>query len=195
MKQGPNYKLKQRRRREGKTNYYRRYTYVVSGVDRLVVRFTNKAILVSLQKFDPKGDLTVASASSFELAKKYGWKGDLNNSTAAYLTGFLLGKRAIKAGVKEAVLDIGNRVPAKGSRLFIATKGVIDSGLTVPMNLEVDEGRLRGEHVAKYAEMLEQQDPERFKRVFSKYFERGLNPKDLPSHFKEVLNKLSEASE
>jgi large subunit ribosomal protein L18 len=193
LKGGPNYRLKQRRRREGKTNYYRRYTYVVSDVERLVARFTNTAIIASLAKFDPKGDVMVASATSFELPKKFGWKGDLNNTSAAYLVGYLLGKRAVKVGVKKAVLDIGNRIPTKGSKLFVVAKGAIDAGIDIPMSAEVSEERIRGEHVASYAQSLEQQDPETYKKVFSKYLERGLEPKNLPSHFQEVLSKIKEA--
>jgi len=61
------------------------------------------------------------------------------------------------------------------------------------MSAEVSEERIRGEHVASYAQSLEQQDPETYKKVFSKYLERGLEPKNLPSHFQEVLSKIKEA--
>ncbi|BCS92092.1 50S ribosomal protein L18 [Metallosphaera sp. J1] len=190
MAQGPNYKVKFRRRREGKTNYYRRYTYVLNRTDRVVVRLTNKYVIVQFMKFDPKGDVTVAAAHSREL-EKFGWKGDENNSTACYLTGYLAGLRAKKSGMTMANADIGLFTPTKGARIFYALKGVIDSGVKVPMgDVGVSNERITGKHVAEYAQKLEQEDPEKYRRLFSRYLARGLDPKDLPSHFKEVLNSI-----
>lgn len=191
MATGPNYKVKPRRRREGKTNYYRRYIYILSRATRLVVRLTNEYVIASIVKFDPKGDITIASAHSIELAKKYGWKGDPNNTPAAYLTGYLVGLRAKKAGIESAVADIGLFTSAKGARVFYVIKGAIDAGLEVPMgDVGLDESRLKGVHIAEYAKKLEAENPEKFKRLFSRYISRGLHPKDLPSHFEEVLNRI-----
>jgi large subunit ribosomal protein L18 len=196
MALGPNYKVKPRRRREGKTNYYKRYVYVLSRAIRLVVRLTNEYVIVSVMKFDPKGDITIASAHSIELVKKYGWKGDTNNTPAAYLTGFLAGLRAKKAGIESAVADIGLFTPTKGARVFYAIKGALDAGLKVPMgDIELDENRIKGVHISEYAKKLEAENPEKFNKLFSRYLSRGLNPKDLPSHFEEVLNKIKSFGE
>ncbi|MFP3162684.1 MAG: 50S ribosomal protein L18 [Acidianus hospitalis] len=196
MALGPNYKVKPRRRREGKTNYYKRYVYVLSRAIRLVVRLTNEYVIVSVMKFDPKGDITIASAHSIELVKKYGWKGDTNNTPAAYLTGFLAGLRAKKAGIESAVADIGLFTPTKGARVFYAIKGALDAGLKVPMgDIELDENRIKGAHISEYAKKLEAENPEKFNKLFSRYLSRGLNPKDLPSHFEEVLNKIKSSGE
>ncbi|AEE93749.1 ribosomal protein L18P/L5E [Acidianus hospitalis W1] len=196
MALGPNYKVKPRRRREGKTNYYKRYVYVLSRAIRLVVRLTNEYVIVSVMKFDPKGDITIASAHSIELVKKYGWKGDTNNTPAAYLTGFLAGLRAKKAGIESAVADIGLFTPTKGARVFYAIKGALDAGLKVPMgDIELDENRTKGVHISEYAKKLEAENPEKFNKLFSRYLSRGLNPKDLPSHFEEVLNKIKNSGE
>ena len=191
MAHGPHYKVPLRRRREGKTNYYRRYIYVLSRSTRLVARLTNKYVIAQIEAFDPKGDRTLVAAHSMELVKKYGWKGDPNNTSAAYLVGYLLGLRAKKAGITRAVLDIGLFRPVKGSRIFAVAKGAIDAGMEIPVGEVLpDESRVKGEHVAKYAEILETQDPEKYRRLFSKYLERGLDPKQLPSHFEEVLEKI-----
>jgi large subunit ribosomal protein L18 len=196
MALGPNYKVKPRRRREGKTNYYKRYVYVLSRAIRLVVRLTNEYVIVSVMKFDPKGDITIASAHSIELVKKYGWKGDTNNTPAAYLTGFLAGLRAKKAGIESAVADIGLFTPTKGARVFYAIKGALDAGLKAPMgDIELDENRIKGVHISEYAKKLEAENPEKFNKLFSRYLSRGLNPKDLPSHFEEVLNKIKSSGE
>lgn len=191
MAHGSNYKVKLRRRREQKTDYYKRYIYVINNATRLVVRRTNKYIITQIVKFSPKGDKIVVAAHSIELTKKYGWKGDTNNTPAAYLTGYLLGMRALKAGIKEVVADIGLFPSVKGNRIFTAIKGAIDAGLSVPVGeIGVKEDRIKGIHISAYAQKLESENPELFKKIFSKYLERGLNPKDLPSHFEEVLNKI-----
>jgi len=95
-----------RRRREGKTNYRKRLALLKSGKPRVVVRKSNKNIRVQFALYDMNGDKIVASAIGTEL-KKYGWNYSLSNTPAAYLTGLLAGKRAIKKGLKEGVLDIG----------------------------------------------------------------------------------------
>ncbi len=193
MAHGPNYRVKYRRRREGKTNYYRRYVYVLSRATRFVARLTNKYAIAQVIQFDPKGDKTLVAAHSMELVKKYGWKGDPNNTSAAYLVGYLAGLRARKMGITKAVLDIGLFTPTKGAKVFYIAKGAIDAGLEIPMGeIEIDESRIKGEHVAKYAEKLQAENPELFNRLFSKYIERGLDPKDLPRHFEEVLEKIKE---
>ena len=99
MAHGPNYKVKFKRRRLGKTNYYKRYVYVISKKIRFVVRITNKYVIAQIIKIDPRGDIVIAAAHSIELVKKFGWKGDTNNTPAAYLTGYLAGLRAIKKNI------------------------------------------------------------------------------------------------
>ena len=192
MAHGPRYKVPRRRRREGKTNYYKRYVMVLSGKPRLVVRRTNQYIWVQLVIAKPQGDVTVAAAHSRELVKRYGWLGGTKNTSAAYLTGLLAGLRALKEGYRYAVLDIGLHRPVKGSRVFAALKGAVDAGLEVPHSEEVlpEDYRIRGEHIAKYAAMLKESNPELYEKRFSLYLKRGLEPEKLPEHFEEVRNKI-----
>lgn len=194
MAHGSNYKVKYRRRREGKTNYYKRYVYVINNAIRFVSRITNEYVIIDVTKFDPKGDVMLAVAHSIELVKKYGWKGDTNNTPAAYLTGYLAGLRALKAGVKNAVADIGLFVPTKGGRIFAAIKGAIDAGLQIPVgDLGDIEERVKGVHISEYAKKLQSENPELYKKLFSRYMARGLDPQNLPQHFEEVLKKIKEA--
>ncbi len=194
MAHGPRYKVPRRRRREGKTNYYKRYVMVLSGKPRFVVRKTNQYIWAQVIIAKPQGDVTVAAAHSRELVKRYGWLGGTKNTPAAYLTGLLAGLRALREGITYAVLDIGLHRPVRGARVFAALKGALDAGLEIPHSEEVlpDEYRIRGEHIAKYAEMLAQQNPELYERRFSLYLARGLRPEQLPQHFEEVKNKILE---
>ncbi|BBG24384.1 50S ribosomal protein L18 [Sulfuracidifex tepidarius] len=193
MSKGANYNLKFRRRVEGKTNYYRRYIYVTTDAVREVVRLTNQHVIVQFYQIEEKGDKTIAAAHSIELVKKFGWKGDTDNTSATYLTGYLAGKRALKAGINEAVVDIGMFKPITGSRIFYAVKGSVDAGIQIPLGeVQIIEERIKGEHISEYAEKLEEENPELFNKIFSRYLKRGLNPKDLPSHFEEVFNKIKE---
>jgi large subunit ribosomal protein L18 len=148
MAQGPTYRVKFRRRREGKTNYYRRRRLLLSRRSRLVVRKTNTSTIVQIVNASVVGDSTVASAISTELGD-HGWTAGTGNIPAAYLTGFLVGLRAKSRGVKEAILDVGLNPPVKGSRVYAALKGAVDAGLDVPHNPEVlpDESRVTGEHI------------------------------------------------
>ncbi len=192
MARGPRYKVPRRRRREGKTNYYKRYKMILSGHPRFVVRKTLKHIIVQVVKAAPQGDITVAAAHSRELVKKYGWLGGLGNTPAAYLTGLLAALRALKAGIEYAVPDIGLHAPTRGAKIFAAIKAANDAGLKVPVSDEVvpSEERIRGEHIASWAEKLKNESPEFFERYFSLYLKRGFDPVNLPSHFEEVKNKI-----
>jgi large subunit ribosomal protein L18 len=187
MKFGPQYKVPFRRRREGKTDYRRRLKLLLSGKPRLVVRLTNRRVICQVIGFDAKGDRTLASADSREL-QKLGWKGGANTS-AAYLAGYLCAKKALKAGVSEAVLDIGLHTPTKGSRVFAALKGALDAGLTIQHNPEVlpPEERIRGKHLEEYAQSL---PPELREKRFSELLGRGLDPAKFSKHFEEFKAKL-----
>ncbi len=188
MAKGPTYRVPFRRRREGKTNYRKRLKLLLSGKPRLVVRKTNQHIIAQIITYDPKGDRTLITVHSNELRKKYGWKGNTKNLPACYLVGLIIGFKAQKIGIKEAILDIGLTPATKGGRVFAVLKGALDSGMNIPHGDEIlpTEDRIRGEHIAKYAEILGEDS----KKRFSKYFERGLDPRDLPKHFEEVKQKI-----
>lgn len=171
MKLSPTYRMPFKRRRLGKTNYRRRLRLLLSKKPRLVVRRSLKYIRAQIVEFDPKGDKTLVSASSQEL-KKFDWKFALDNLPSAYLTGLLIGKKALEKGIKEAILDIGLYSPTKGSRVFAVAKGAIDSGLNVPCSEEVfpSEERIKGLHIASYQEKFKDL-PKEFERVKQKILE------------------------
>jgi large subunit ribosomal protein L18 len=148
MAQGPTYRVKFRRRREGKTNYYRRRSLLQSRRPRLVVRKTNTNTVVQIINANVVGDMTVASAIASELSD-HGWNAGTSNLPAAYLTGFLAGLRAKSRGITGAILDVGLNPPIKGSRIYAALKGAVDAGLEVPHSPEIfpDDSRISGEHI------------------------------------------------
>jgi len=183
MATGPRYKVPYRRRREGKTNYRKRLKLLLSRKPRLVVRITNKRVIAQIIEYHPDGDRVLVGVDSSMLTK-YGWKGDLNNTPAAYLTGILVAKKALEKGINEAILDIGLHTPTRGGRVFAVLRGAVEAGLEVPHSPEVlpDDSRIKGEHIAQYYEMA----PERF----CEYEKRGLKPTELPQHVEEIKNKI-----
>ena len=94
MKQGPRYRIKPRRRREGRTDYRKRLKLLKSRKTRLVVRKSLKNTLVLFIEYKEEGDNVIATATSKELTSKYNWKFSTSTTPAAYLTGLLAGKRA-----------------------------------------------------------------------------------------------------
>jgi len=191
MATGPRYRVPFRRRREGKTDYHARRRMVISGRPRFVVRRTGTRIIVQAMQALPQGDRTLAFADSTHLAK-FGWRGGTKNLPAAYLTGFLAGHLALKSGVSTAIADIGLAPPVPGSRLFAAIKGAIDAGLPIPCASKMfpPEERIRGEHIAAYAKVLSESDPERYKRQFNRILKRRVDLTKLPKHFETVKKKI-----
>lgn len=153
MKLSPTYRTPFRRRRLGRTDYKKRLKLLLSQKPRLVVRKSLKYITVQIVEFDPKGDKTLASATSKEL-KKLGWKFACDNLPAAYLTGLLVGKRSVEKKIAEAVLDSGLYASTKGSRIYALVKGAMDAGLNVPVSEEVlpSEEKISGRHITTYLE-------------------------------------------
>lgn len=151
MATGSRYFVPYRRRREGKTNYYQRTKLVVADVPRMVVRKTNRHIIIQLVTAEMDGDRTLVAANSSELAQ-YGYKGSTSSTPAAYLTGLLFGAKARKAQYDGAVLDIGLNRATPGARVFAALKGVVDAGFDVPHGEEIlpDDTRIKGAHIAAY---------------------------------------------
>lgn len=127
----------------------------------MVVRFTNRDIITQIVTAEMTGDKVFASAYSHEL-KRYGIKHGLTNWAAAYATGLLLARRALKklsldedfVGVEEpegeyslteaaetdegtrrpfkVVLDVGLQRTSTGARVFAAMKGASDGGILIP---------------------------------------------------------------
>ena len=190
MARGPQYNLRFRRRREGRTNYRKRRRLVTSGIPRFVVRPSNKHLTAQVIEAKVEGDRVLASAHSSEL-KEFGWKGSCGNLPAAYLTGLLAGRRAKAGGISEAILDIGVHARGPGSRIFAAAKGALTAGLTIPHDEKAvpSQERLRGQHVVEYSKHLSS-EPESYKRFFSRYLKHKLKPEELSGHFNEIEAKI-----
>jgi large subunit ribosomal protein L5e len=162
------FQTKYKRRREGKTDYYARKRLITQAKNkynapkyRLVVRFTNRDIIMQIVSSEITGDKVFCSAYSHEL-RNYGIEHGLTNWAAAYATGLLIARRVLKklgldedfAGVEEADgeytlteaaetddgerrpfkanLDVGLARTSTGARVFGAMKGASDGGILIP---------------------------------------------------------------
>ncbi|KAL2357170.1 60S ribosomal protein L5 [Cryomyces antarcticus] len=162
------YQVKYKRRRAGKTDYYARKRLITQAKNkynapkyRLVVRFTNRDIVMQIVSSEISGDKVFVAAYAHEL-KRYGINHGLTNWAAAYCTGLLVARRALKklgldgdfAGVEEAdgefklteaaetddgerrpfkcFLDVGLTRTSTGARVFGAMKGASDGGIYIP---------------------------------------------------------------
>ncbi|OLD21618.1 MAG: 50S ribosomal protein L18 [Thaumarchaeota archaeon] len=135
-----------RRSRDEKTNYKKRRNLLMGRRDFITVQISNENTLVQIHKPELAGDKVLSSAHSRSLLGK-GWKGSRKSIPAAYLTGYLAGKKALAQGIKSAVLYSGTRRYTQ--RMAAALKGIIDAGLQVPADTETfpSEERISGKHL------------------------------------------------
>ena len=144
-------KTPKKRKRQRKTNYSTRMKLLKSGLPRVLVRRTNKYLVVQYVISNEAKDKVVLSVSSRELLKN-SWpkelKGSLKSIPAAYLTGLMFGKKS-KDKVKEMIIDFGFQNSKKNTIIYSALKGVIDSGISLKASKEIfpNEERLKGKHI------------------------------------------------
>jgi len=174
-----------RRRKEGVTNYKKRLALVKSGLDRVVVRKSNRRIIGQLVRYEEKGDAVLARADSGELKPLCGWPGRANRPTA-YLTGLLLARKAKGAG-ERIVLDIGLSSPVRDSIPFAFAKGCVDGGLKLVGTFDIAESTYDATGIVKYAEALRKSQPEA--AHFSEYAKEG-KVEALPELFRKAKEKL-----
>lgn len=139
------------------TNYRVRLKLLKSRLPRLVIRKTNSRIITQIIKTDLDNqketvkDITIVGADGNEL-KKFGWVFSGKNLPAAYLVGFLIGKKAKSKVDSEVIVDKGLYRLHKNSFIFYVIKGAVDAGLPVRAGeMEIDEKRLKGEHIKEMA--------------------------------------------
>ncbi len=192
MAKSASYHVPFRRRREGKTNFQRRKRLLRSDKPRMIVRRSNKHVRVSIVGAKVIGDVTLVDATSQHL-KEYGWKGATGNLPSAYLTGYLAGKYAQAAGVKEAILDIGINSIRKATRVSAMLCGAVTAGLDIPHNPVVfpEEDRYTGQHIADFAVKLKKEDAKKYDLQFSEYKKRSAKPESLPTYFKATIKAIN----
>jgi large subunit ribosomal protein L18 len=193
MAKNARYRVPFRRRREGKTNYHLRRRLVRSRKIRVVVRLSNNHSLIQFIEAGISGDKTLSASHSREL-KDYKWSGGTSNLPSTYLTGYLAGMKAQKAKINSAIFDIGLKAPVYGSRVFAALKGIVDAGIDIPHSEKVfpAEDRITGQHIVNYAQLLKKEDPEKFKKQYSKYQKAKIDPEKIPKFFDQTKNAIQQ---
>ena len=179
-----------RRKRENKTNYLKRLKLLLSRKGRLVVRFTNRKVVAQLVEFTPKGDKVLVATDSFAL-RKFGWQYSCKNLPAAYLTGFLFGKKVAEKKYKgEMVFDTGFRSPLHKGKYYAFLKGVLDAGVSVPhsgKDLFPDDKKIQGAHIQDYAGKIKKDG----KGQFAQYLKSNAAPENISAAFAQVKQKLA----
>lgn len=152
MARGPRYKVEYRRKREGKTNYKDRLNLLKSKETRLVVRKSNRYVLVQLVNYDADGDEVLVTTRSDEL-KNFNWDLSMKNTPAAYLTGLLCGYKGMAKRIKSAIVDMGLNPSTKGSKLYAIVKGARDAGMEIPISEDIipSEERITSKTISSYS--------------------------------------------
>ncbi len=129
--------IRKRRRQEGRTDYRARLEMLKSEKTRIIIRKTNRYIIIQAVESNEAQDKVILYINSIQLVK-YGWpeklSGGLKNLAAAYLSGYLFGK---KFGKKEAIIDTGLARNVPNSRIYAVVKGLIDAGVKLSCNEEI----------------------------------------------------------
>jgi large subunit ribosomal protein L5e len=223
------FQVQRRRRRAGKTDYKARTKMVRQDKNkfntrkyRAVVRFTNRQVICQLVYASIIGDHVVTQATSRDLAE-YGITVGLKNYAAAYATGLLLARRALKKfGLDEtikgkeeldgedfhveeedneqrpikAILDVGLQRTCVGARLWGALKGAVDGGLHIPHTNKNFPGFKAAEEKGQESEY----DAEAHKdRIFGKHVQEYMemlqeeDPTKYEAHFAKFISEGKEA--
>ena len=127
-------KLNKKRRRQNKTNYQKRLILLKGKIPRLVVRKTNRYLILQIIESKHAEDNVKCQVNTKELLK-HNWPQDKKNSlkslSAGYLGGLLLGKKINPEEVSQVILDTGLIPNTKGSRVYAVVKGILDSGIEI----------------------------------------------------------------
>ena len=185
--------IKYKRRRSQKTDYRKRLRLLLSGKNRLVLRFSGNSITAQIIEYQAQGDIIKVGVNSSSLSV-HGWNYTKKNLPASYLTGLLLAKKAKEAGYKgELVLDIGLQTIKKQGRIFAVLKGALDGGLSIKYggdSIFPNAEALQGKRIADYAGKLQAGEKALYEKHFSKYVRDGVDPSKMPEVFLKVKGVL-----
>lgn len=110
----------------------------------------------------------------------------------------------------KCILDVGIARTTLGARIFGALKGAVDGGLYIPHSnkrfpgfkkkdesMEKDEynagehaQKIFGQHTAEYMRKLQENDPEKYNKHFSRYIEAGLNADNIEELYEKVHSAI-----
>jgi len=130
------------------------------------------------------------------LDKLYKGKTEITGEDWSYDLDQIHGAKPFKAN-----LDAGLARTSTGARIFAAMKGACDGGLNVPhgdsrfagyssdsksLDAEVFRKYIFGGHVAEYMTKLEEEEPEKYRKQFSKFIAAGVKGDNLEALYTKV---------
>lgn len=141
-----------------------------------------------------------------------GLAGDMEGVTECNAEEFHIEEEDNERRPFKVIFDVGMTRTITGHRIFGVLKGAADGGLHIPhtvkkfpgytepeergMDYQYDASahleRIMGTHVQEYMEMLQEEDPERYKVQFAKFIENDVEPDGLEDMYKEVHSKIRE---
>ena len=144
-----------KRRKQRKTDYGKRLKLLKSGLPRIAFRKTNKYVNSQYVESKEARDKVLLEVSSKKLLN-YGWpkeqEGSLKTIPAAYLTGFLMGKKILKRKLpQKIIIDSGMIIMKNKTKPFAFIKGLIDSGINITCKEDAfpEEDRITGKSLKK----------------------------------------------
>merc|ERR1712060_355035 len=105
------------------------------------------------------------------------------------------------------VLDVGLTRTTTGAKVFGCLKGAADGGLAIPhsekrfpgydregkeFDAETHKKYIFGGHVAEYMDLVNEEDPDRYQKQFSKYIELDLEGDSLEEMYQGAHEKIRE---
>jgi len=150
--------IPKKRRLENKTSYKKRRRLLESGKPRIVVRKSNKYLVIQYVESKVAQDSVKIIVSTKDLIKQ-GWPkdkvGSLKSLGACYLAGLLFASK-VEDKKKEAILDTGLIRNTKGSRVYTVLKGIVDGGVNVPHGKDIfpDESRINTEKTKDFFDKI-----------------------------------------
>ncbi len=153
-------KVQKRRRRENKTDYLKRMKLLKGEKPRIIFRKTNRYVISEYVVSKEAQDKVIIGFDSRKLIG-YGWpknaEGSLKSITAAYLTGYLMGKTIIKQKLETPILDTGMTRVLHKNKVYAFLKGMVDAGIKIDCKEEFfpEEERINGEHLKNKVQFKE----------------------------------------
>jgi large subunit ribosomal protein L18 len=150
-------RVQKKRRRKNITDYNARLTLLKANAVRLVIRRTNRYIIIQEVESKNAQDKIIFGLTSKALIQE-GWNekmaGSLKSIPACYLTGALFAKKV--DAKKNYIVDLGMARNVKGSRIFATVKGLIDGGLKLNADSKAfpSEKSLEGDNTKEETKVL-----------------------------------------
>ncbi len=139
-----------RRRKEFKTDYKKRFALLKSKSPRAIFRKTNRYLIAQYVKSEDAQDKILIGIDS-KVMLKYGWPKEesIKSIPAAYLIGYLFGKKLLLKKLEKPIIDFGMARVLHKTRIYAFILGLTDSGIKIECKKEnfPEESRIKGDHL------------------------------------------------